>query len=471
MFSLIAYLKKRRKFKLTGSARGYFLIFFFWIFPVWFRKDKILLLIDRIKDNKSFDTSALDFAIADLAPKVNDEYRSKDRNIGYLATGLYDVGGHSKCLAAQAEMLAEDYRQIIFLTRVPDPNHPLILSKLKTFGELVWEDINIFNWRKKVKILYNKIIAAGLFALIVYIHPDDVFGAMLLAMIKKNTDIKVIYCPHASHYPNLGLTFADLSLEGSNCTAYITKHFRHFDKVYISVLCGKSRNQIPVFNEIDLLNKRKQLGIGQGEKFTVSGGTAYKFFDNDKSEYFTVIKKLLLARSDVRHLVISNFDETQKGWIKNFFDEDNLTDRLLLLPLCADYELLFACADIYIDSFPVSGALTMIDLMALKVPYAVKINRENALWSFHEYQRPDYPFMYETDLEMLNGVQYMLDHPDECAKQAELNYQYYLNKYESGVCRKQLLNLLENLNETDKFITQLPDNLSYKFGGADFENC
>lgn len=103
------------------------------------------------------------------------------------------------------------------------------------------------------------------------------------------------------------------------------------------------------------------------------------------------------ARQNVRAIILSNFNSEQTELIENIFSDSSARERLVLSPLSTTYELSFICADVFLDSFPVSAALTMVDLMRLRVPAVVKINRKNILWSFHEYQRPDYPYYVRED--------------------------------------------------------------------------
>jgi len=134
-----------------------------------------------------------------------------------------------------------------------------------------------------------------------------------------------------------------------------------------------------------------------------------------------------------------------------------------LLPYQKNYELAFKCADLFIDSFPMSSALAFIDLMRLKVPYVVKINTENAALSFHEYQAPDFPYMYETVEQMYAGIEELLADETKRLAMVEKNYRHYLDKYEPKAADRILQKVL-NCNNFTELYDELGDiKYSLKF--------
>ena len=104
----------------------------------------------------------------------------------------------------------------------------------------------------------------------------------------------------------------------------------------------------------------------------------------------------------------------------------------------------------------------MIDLMRLKVPYVVKINCENAHWSFHEYQRTDYPYMFEKNDDLLKGIETLLTDKQECARIIEMNYRHYLETFEGNAVKKRLCEIIDNADHLESFYTG-PINGNYQF--------
>lgn len=430
------------------------LCFYLFGLPVFCKKDVFLDLVERVKQNKDFDTRHFDSEIAALAPEATSVSASvNNKRIAYLVTELYDTGGHSKCIREDVSILADVYDQCLFFTQKDRAvrGAPQCWSELKRKALIEGENLSAFLMRKRVKSLFKKIVRFNPKVLFVYIHPDDVGGTMVLSMLKKYTNIKLMYCPHASHFPNLGISFADITLEALPTTMYLTQKYRHFDNTVYLPMLSKKCEDFPVFLPECISLKRKEIGIKDGYLCTMSGASSYKFFDGNKSEYFEMIKTLLERNTNLIHVILADNKKNNKEVIDGIFANSNAKDRLILLPFTDDYELVFKCADVFVDSFPVSSALTMIDLMRLKVPYVVKINRENAHWSFHEYQSADYPYMFEKADDLLKGVEKLLSDKIERARIIEANFNHYMNTFEGNSVKKRLCDIIDNAENLERF--------------------
>ena len=453
----------------TRSVRGWF-IYYICHIPIWKKKNSLSSLMEDFRTSKKFDTREFDKRILELAPRIElQKVPVTPDRVAFLATELYDMGGHSKCLLEAAALLDSDYSEALFLTK-PEAtlaNAPDTIKRIEKYSYVGGCSLRFATWKKDVLSLFQQIFEYNPKVLFVFIHSDDVFGAMVVAMIRAYTNTKIFFSNHASHFPSLGISFADIILEGMPTTAYVTQNFRKCKKTHI---CGMASKRLEDFIEYDadtILKYRKELGVSEDEFCTMSGGAAYKFFDSEEaSEYFCTVKKLLERNTNIKHVILSDFNQQQKDFIHNFFSDGVWSKRLVILPTCSNYELAFSCADVFIDSFPVSSALTMIDLMRLKVPAVVKINRKNALLSFHEYQRVDYPYMFETAEGVLEGVERLLDDSAERDRVARDNYYYYLERYEGNAHKKHLIELIEHADHLDPYYDILAPDLTYEFHGV-----
>ena len=92
-----------------------------------------------------------------------------------------------------------------------------------------------------------------------------------------------------------------------------------------------------------------------------------------------MIKRLLQQNEKLCHVIITNRMNTkEKEVIDALFADKDIKKRLItILPTTSDYKILFKCADVFIDSFPIFGALTQIDLISMRIPTVVKINLKN----------------------------------------------------------------------------------------------
>lgn len=448
--------------------QGKFIYYFLGI-PVWRRTTPISRIIYKFQKNKNFDTRNFDKELGSIAPSVKSMDSSPyTTRVSILATELYDNGGHSKCIQDLMNILNDKYTQSIFLTSYSSSwkYAPKIMSYIKKFALISGKDIGNIQWEKNIINLFYDICNFSPKVIFVFIHPDDVYGTLLLSMIKKHTKIKIYYCPHASHYPNLGISFADIILEGMPVTAYVTQKLRKCLKTHVFGMVSKRLQDFPMFTGEEVLACRRSLGVSDAEICTMSGGASYKFFDSaDTSEYFKVVRQLLDRNQNVKHIIISNFSEKEKTIIEKVFEGSKNRNRLIIHSLTPDYELLFSCADIFIDSFPVSAALTMIDLMRLKVPAVVKINKENALLSFHEYQRPNFIYMYEDTQDFLEGTEKLISSKTLREREKDENYRFYMKRYEGESCKLHLYDLIDNSDMLELYYTQLNPEIVYQLKG------
>ena len=372
------------------------------------------------------------------------------------------MGGHTEVAKTLIKLLSEKYDIATFLVnRIATYKHaPVKIKKIEQYSKIVSID-ELHNNDKLIENLFLKIIDYNPKVLFVFTNMDDVIGTAVLCMIKKFTNIKVIYFNHGSHYPALGFSFVDLILEGMPTTHYITKKYRGFDKCNIIGLVDQKLEDIEYYSSEDILRKRKEFGIFDGNKFTLSGASAYKFFNGEKSEYFEMIKRLLEKDENIQHVVMVELNKEQKKIIDNIFIDSSAKKRLKIIDSSSEYSLVFQSCDVFIDSFPIASALTQVELMKWKKPTVVKINRENSIFSFHEYFPIDYEYMFENITNMENGIFKLLNDKNEQKKITNKLFKHFLQNFEGSVIRDKYINIIENSDNLEQFYDKLDERLEY----------
>jgi len=398
-----------------------------------------------------------DEKISKLADKVyfsNKKHFKQFNNfiadVGFMASELYDLGGHTPCLVNLAESLFEDKKMPLFITRIKSTykKAPKVMAKLEKFCDILSVDFHSYNFINSLIKLYNQIVQNPPKVMFLYIHQNDILAAAVIHLLKKNTNIKFVFFDHASHFPNVAMTMADIIVEELDFTIKTLIEKRHITKIPYKK-CGlqsKRKEEIRYYLKEDILKKRLELGVGEDELLSVSGGSSYKYFENNKSPHYKMIKSILEKTPKLKHLAITNLSNKQKEIVDKIFNNSpEIKKRLIFHPLTPEYDILFQCADLFIDSFPISSAMTQIDLMGMKVPTVVKINLENPTWTFHEYMPPCYPYMFEKVKDMEKGILHLLSDKNERLKIAQNNYQYWLNNYESECVKKKYEIIIEEL--------------------------
>ena len=415
----------------------------------WLIKNNITRLAERINNNSDFDMKNFDDDISKLITTPTTKLSGFSENkIAYLATELYETGGHTKCIKSLIKSMANDYNQCLFITRldITNNNAKKEIKAIEKFSKIDGANENYLFFNKQVFLLYNKIVNFGAKTLFVFIHPDDITATAVISLIKKTTNIKIIFFNHASHYPCLGMTFSDLILEGMPSTLKITNEKRHLYNTKIIGLQSLEEGETKYYSKEELTKVREDFRIRENELMTISGGDIYKFFEESSSEYFEMIKELLQNKQNLKHIIMINLDKRHEKIIDNIFSyAEEERKRLIITPLSKDYEKFFQAADLYIDSFPVSSALTQIDLMRLKVASIVKINKEKPEWSFHEYMPPNYPYMFESVEDFKNGIIDLLDNPQKREALINENYNYWLNTYESNCVKQKYIKYMNEI--------------------------
>lgn len=417
------------------------------------------------RKNKSFDTRNFDKQISEYAYEnfnVSSINQINQNNIAIMATEFYKTGGHTKCALHFVKAIYDTYKIKIFLTK-KSSSHLGTINELCNYADVEGEDFTELNYASLIESYYENIVRFSPKVIFVYMNMDDIFSAMVLALIKKNTNIKIIYFNHGSHFPALGFSFADLVLEGMPTTQYVTTNFRKINKCYIIGLLCEKKDNITYYDTDLILQKRKELGINKDEILIMSGGSGYKYFNKNNSEHFKMIKSLLEIEPKLKYAVITDLTKSQKKTVDDIFKNTKSKEQFIVIPQTPAYQLLFQSCDVFIDSFPVSSALTQIDLMKFKIPTVVKINISNSLLSFHEYMPTNYPYMFENIEDMKNGILKLVKDKKEQAKIIELNYNHYLNTFEGDVVKQKYINIIENLDKIEQFYQKLDTELAYNF--------
>lgn len=394
-----------------------------------------------------FDMSSLDKEICEFAENIYKKNKNKfnkftnhNNKIGFLASTLYDTGGHTPCIINLTHSMLESEKNILLLSKIKQSQKkaPKAMKKLENYCYLTGVEYNAFNFTDTLIKGYNKLINDLPRVIFLYLAQHDIYSTALVYLLKKNTNTKFIFANHASHFPNLAITLADVILEGGALSTKITNEKRKLFNTKIVGIQSKKEGETKYYSKEELLKIRQSLDIEKNDLMTISGGASYKFFENNKSEYFEMIKKMLIAKKDLKHVIMSNLNKDQEDIINKIFEDKELRKRLIILPLSPDYEKFFQASDLYIDSFPISSALTQVDMMRLKVPSVVKINTQNPEWSFYEYMPPKYPYMFENVKELFSSIIDLLENKEKRDEIVKSNYEFWLQNWELNAYKKNI---------------------------------
>lgn len=403
-----------------------------------------------LKKNTSFNNNILDKRIETFALKLRlnkKTFKSKtnNNNIAFFATELYDYGGHGVLLRNILQNIPCKKNVKLFLTK---KNRTLKLAKnrikeIERYAKIDGINFSFINEKKNVIRMFDKIVKFSPKVIFTFIHMNDSFAVAVLALLKKYTDIKILFVNHGAHHPCLGISFANLILETSPYNSFITQKYRHFANTYIIWLVGENKENLPSFNEKQIENMKLKIGVPKNYVCSMTGCASYKLYYKNKSVFLEIIYSLLKKHKNLCHVLITNLTPELKQIIDLIFIDLSVKNRLIILDFFADYKLVFKCADVFIDSFPISNDLTTVDLMSLKVPFVSMINKENVAQSFNEFMPRNYPYSFYNVKDFECGIEKLLFNKKEQEKVAEINYEHFLTIFEGKKATENILNLID----------------------------
>lgn len=432
-------------------------------------KDEFSTIHYDFSKNRNFDCRDFDTRIKRYIDKnfIEKEYTKNpvdENRIAFLATEFGDMGGHTEVVKTLVSLLADKYEIGTFLVEkdATYKNAPKKIKMIEKHSQIFSADNNIIKINNVIENLFLKIIGYNPKVLFAFHHMDDIVSTSILYMLKKYTNIKVVYFNHGSHCPALGFSFADLIIEAMPTTHFVTKEYRGVDKCCILGLPNENKNEIKYYSQEEIQAEREKLGLIEGNLFTLSGASSYKFFDNNFSEYFEMIKWLLEIETSLKHIVITKLNDSQKHIVNEIFINSKAKNRLKFVDFTSNYDLLFQSCDVFIDSFPISSALTQIDLMKWKKPTVVKINNKNAMFSFHEYFPKDYQYKFDNIEDMKKGILKILYSKQEQQRVTDQLYEHYLQNFEGNKVKDKYIKIIENADNLGQFAEKIDDKLNYK---------
>lgn len=448
--------------------KGYIKYYFCGIL-IYKRKDIFYDLINSFKLNSHFNCIEFDRKTAEIIDELfyNKNFNANkinDTHIAFLATEFYDMGGHTEWAKNIIRSIHDKYKIKTFLTNYKQSlkNAPIKIKEIEKYCTIKGVNKDTCNSTvTEMEVLFNAINQFSPKVVFVFIHMNDFFANGLLYLLKKYTNIKLVFCNHGSHWPVLGTLFSDAVTSALPITTYIDRKYRGIQKNIKLNLCDDFEKDIVNITSNQVSSIRKKLGIADENYFTLTGCSAYKIFEDDKSRYFEMIKRLLEKEEKLQHVIITRLNKKQRQIFNNIFSDSTVKNRIKIIDFTPEYYKIFQACDLFIDSFPIASALTHIELMKHKKVSVIKINSENALHSFHEYFPENYPYMTDNIQQMEDFILQLLHNPKEREKISNILYLHYINTFEATVVRNQCINIINNANKLNKLFIQLDPSVHY----------
>jgi hypothetical protein len=279
---------------------------------------------------------------------------TKDGGTVIIASTLFDVGGHSRVVLNWMKAFAELKNHRLLITR----------SITRVFREsLATQDIPYHLCENSGVDLINEILkyCSNAQRVVLHIHPDDIVTSVASRILAKSGK-SIIFYNHADHVLSYGISSAQLVCEISSYGIELNRRTKR-TKAYCYV-------GIP----IDFPDPKPSLELAAPTKSTktvLSCGASYKYAPGN-AFFGDFVDSLLRARQDVTVLLVGPtgnehwWDETRACWGARVHFLGNVSH--------GDYINVMREADVYVDSFPVTGGTAFPEALLNGKPVAGLIN-------------------------------------------------------------------------------------------------
>lgn len=353
------------------------------------------------------------------------------KKILILNSEIYDSGGHTEVALRYAECFCSKYPIYFYITNVfrrgDNEIAPVKSNLIKEMVSEFYMSSQNISLDKKIIELYNYILDKQITTINVNIHMSDVVSCACLYLIKKFTNINVIFWNHADHFYSLGTDYCDKIItrckNGKSITPYLIDDNKVIQLPFL--MCEKDY----ICHE----NIRENFNIPKDAFVTLTGCEMGKLGDG----YFNLVRKLLDENKKIYHILVTNCKPENINGLRKKYKLDS--ERFIFQSFTPYFDDYINASNLYIDSFPQGSALTLVDCIKYSIPVAVKINKKSPTKSFEEYLYPNYELASETEdglfsvvLNISNNLTFYNSMKDKVYNHFKSTYstEYTLSKYE-----------------------------------------
>lgn len=356
-----------------------------------------------------------------------------------LNSAIYDSGGHTEVSIRFIKAFKDEYSIDFYSTTFDDLSHNTAPVKSKVIKNLVSNYAELpknTSIEHKITELYNYIIDTSVTTVCVNMNPADVVCCAVLGLLKKYTDINIVFWNNVSHCYSLGTEFADIILtrckHGKSITPYLSgkinvQHIPFFG----------NNNKINTYSAEDLGALKQNLNIPKDAFITITGVQLYKVDKN----YFKLISDILEKHKNVYHVFVSKVSVDIKKNIKKLLKKNS--DRFIITDPVTDFDKIIQMSELYIDSFPQGSALILIDFIKYAKPVVIKINEENHIKSFESYLYDNYEYACKTTDEMFEKISRLITDKQEYGLIAQKTKEFYDKNYNTENIKNQHRKLIK----------------------------
>lgn len=356
--------------------------------------------------------------------------------LAFVASTLYDTGGHSEALRLWCELLREDYpRRSVIVTGGLGLEHcfPRLEASLRGSGVRMIKMNGRDSLTARLRALLDLLTGDGYACAFFFIHPHDAPAAA--AAYGCAGDPPCVLFNHAD---------IDFWLGASCCDHYVD--FRTIGAEHSLRERGVARTRvIPLTTDLARVpDIRASLGIPRHATLSISLGSFWKTLTDPDFCFFRAVSRILEKHPHHHHLFLTNppEPETLAGLMPM---EREAARRFMITGPYADVRPFYSSSDFLVETFPLVGGSVRVEAMAMGLPVVAFSHPEQPLYSSTDALGPDYPYTASSEEDVERIASFFIE--NAAARQAcgSRLRERFRDTVFPPLVREELLRLLEEV--------------------------
>lgn len=352
----------------------------------------------------------------------------------FVASTLYDTGGHSETIRIWSDLLRENHpRQLLVLTAGCGQDHhfPRLQEYLVSRGVRIIKMSPAESASRRVGRLKGILQDARRSVVFLFIHPDDAVAVSACGALRHR--VRFVFNNHADIDFWLGAGCFDQYVDFRRIGAEISQRQRKVRRTLV----------IPLTTDIGPVRaSRDDLGIPKKATVSVSLGSLWKTTAERNFCYFQAINRLLSTYPDHYHLFITT-PPPRRELQRVLPINPDLRNRFRITGPFADVRPFYSMADFLIETFPLIGGYVRTEAAALGLPMVVFRHPYRPMFSELEVLNDDYPLVARCEDEVVECSSRLIEDRglrDHCSR---LVREGFASRCSPEIVRQALLGLVE----------------------------
>ena len=347
-----------------------------------------------------------------------------------VASELYLSGGHTKVLKDYVNALEAPNKVILVTDPTDTVNHAQINDYFAQASAQIYFSPRFTSTLTKLEWLMRTLHSLAPQETYLFNHANDpiAVAAMQADLV---TNLKFVH--HCDHTITLGihlpkathLDFRPLGFKHCRHNLHITNN-KYVPLVTSDLGCPPPSNRF----------------FTQNELHTCTSG-AYKFEAPYAFNLMSELPKWLQLTGGI-HTHIGELSPSSIKCIRDKLSELGISQQQFkVIPFTSSLwkTLISEQIDLYIDSFPIAGSLSVVEAMGAGIPTAIHHNYKTPLWSNVGFAYPE-AFIWQTPVELGNWLSTL--NVETLEQHSQLARQHYLKYHQPETLKKSLINIEEN---------------------------